>query len=150
MLIGFKCFVYIYHYQVICHIMIQCDLSKFSALELSRYTFILDKLVFFEQHHSRANNISTFLYKYRLFLIIDTDTIQFQILIYLPIHQNLLRKPKKRLTNMYSPTAVLSHCYQRTLIVLSDHPRWMFKKNSIEFPIVFCLCHMMENTHLII
>ena len=23
--------------------------------------------------------------------------------------------------------------YQRTVIVLSDHPRWMFKKNSIEF-----------------
>ena len=41
MLIGFKCFVYIYHYQVICHIMIQYDLSKFSALELSRYTLIV-------------------------------------------------------------------------------------------------------------
>ena len=29
-------------------------------------------------------------------------------------------------------------CYWRTVIVLSDHPRWMFKKNLIEFPIVFC------------
>jgi len=25
------------------------------------------------------------------------------------------------------------YCYQRTVIVLSDHPRWMFKKNSMEF-----------------
>jgi len=25
------------------------------------------------------------------------------------------------------------YCYQRTVIVLSDHPRWMFRKNSIEF-----------------
>jgi len=24
-------------------------------------------------------------------------------------------------------------CYWRTMIVLSDHPRWMFKKNSMEF-----------------
>ena len=24
-------------------------------------------------------------------------------------------------------------CYRRTVIVLSDHPRWMFRKNSIEF-----------------
>ena len=27
-------------------------------------------------------------------------------------------------------------CYQRTVIVLSDHPRWMFKKNSMEFFVV--------------
>jgi len=24
-------------------------------------------------------------------------------------------------------------CYQRTVIVLSNHPRWMFRKNSMEF-----------------
>ena len=24
-------------------------------------------------------------------------------------------------------------CYRRTVIVLSDHSRWMFRKNSIEF-----------------
>jgi len=24
-------------------------------------------------------------------------------------------------------------CYQRTVIVLSDHPRWIFRKNSMEF-----------------
>jgi len=29
-----------------------------------------------------------------------------------------------------------SHCYQRTVIALSDHPRWMFRKNSMEFFIV--------------
>ena len=28
-------------------------------------------------------------------------------------------------------------CYQQTVIVLSDYPRWMFKKNSIEFPVIF-------------
>jgi len=24
-------------------------------------------------------------------------------------------------------------CYQRTMIVLSNHPRWMFRKNSMGF-----------------
>ena len=27
----------------------------------------------------------------------------------------------------------LTSCYQQAVNVLSDHPRWMFKKNSIEF-----------------
>jgi len=27
----------------------------------------------------------------------------------------------------------LMGCYRRTVIVLSDHPRWMFRKNSMEF-----------------
>ena len=24
-------------------------------------------------------------------------------------------------------------CYRKAIIALSDHPRWMFRKNSIEF-----------------
>ena len=34
---------------------------------------------------------------------------------------------------MRSPLGIEFLCYQRTVIVLSDHPRWMFKKNLMEF-----------------
>jgi len=32
-----------------------------------------------------------------------------------------------------SPLGIEFLCYQETVSVLSDHPRWMFKKNSMEF-----------------
>jgi len=32
-----------------------------------------------------------------------------------------------------SPLGIEFSCYQWTVIALSDHPRWMFRKNSMEF-----------------
>ena len=42
-------------------------------------------------------------------------------------------------TKEISMEKVVYMCYQRTVIVLSDHPRWIFRKNSIEFFVVLDL-----------
>jgi len=39
---------------------------------------------------------------------------------------------------MRSPLGIEFLCYQRTIIALSDYPRQMFRKNLIEFLVVFC------------
>ena len=39
----------------------------------------------------------------------------------------------KRETNRRQHSQCILECYQWTVNVLSDHPRWMFKKNLIEF-----------------
>ena len=43
-------------------------------------------------------------------------------------------------------------CYQRTVIVLSDHSRWMFRKNSIEFfvGLVYYLYYFMVAVQLLV
>jgi len=37
------------------------------------------------------------------------------------------------------PLGIEFLCYRETVSALSDHPRWMFKKNSMEFFIGFQL-----------
>ena len=36
-------------------------------------------------------------------------------------------------SNRSTPSTITSTCYQGTVNVLSGHPRWMFRKNSMEF-----------------
>jgi len=66
--------------------------------------------------------------------------IQRQERVPIPQSKDYREEYKKRelaiLFSFWSVFILTRYCYWRAVIALSDHPRWMFRKNSMEFFVV--------------
>ena len=71
-----KCWLYV-AIIAICHIIMQCNTSKFGALEATRRVPMLDQVTFLKESHSRMDDINTFLNHITIIILVaDTNPIQ--------------------------------------------------------------------------